>query len=117
MYRKLGISPIVMSAGELESGNAGEPAKLVRQRYREAADIIKKGNMCSLFINDLDAGAGRMGGGTQYTVNNQMVCAHVGSGCAGHGTSAAHNVIDASISSCNQPSSSVTGERYPDEHC
>uniref|UniRef100_A0A7S4LG34 Uncharacterized protein n=2 Tax=Eutreptiella gymnastica TaxID=73025 RepID=A0A7S4LG34_9EUGL len=73
VYRKLGISPIVMSAGELESGNAGEPAKLVRQRYREAADIIKKGNMCSLFINDLDAGAGRMGGGTQYTVNNQMV--------------------------------------------
>ena len=29
--------------------------------------------MSSLFINDLDAGAGRMGGGTQYTVNNQMV--------------------------------------------
>merc|ERR1711871_1430769 len=28
--------------------------------------------MCSLFINDLDAGAGRMGGITQYTVNNQM---------------------------------------------
>ncbi|PSE92895.1 ribulose 1,5-bisphosphate carboxylase, partial [Acinetobacter baumannii] len=62
-----------MSAGELESGNAGEPAKLIRQRYREAADIIKKGKMCCLFINDLDAGAGRMGGTTQYTVNNQMV--------------------------------------------
>ena len=29
-YKKLGINPIVMSAGELESGNAGEPAKLVR---------------------------------------------------------------------------------------
>merc|ERR1719163_1604068 len=72
-YKKLGISPIVMSAGELESGNAGEPAKLVRQRYREASDIIKKGKMASLFINDLDAGAGRMGGTTQYTVNNQMV--------------------------------------------
>lgn len=72
-YKKLGIAPIVMSAGELESGNAGEPAKLVRQRYREASDIIKKGRMCSLFINDLDAGAGRMGGSTQYTVNNQMV--------------------------------------------
>ncbi|MQM04487.1 hypothetical protein Taro_037286, partial [Colocasia esculenta] len=66
-------SPIMMSAGELESGNAGEPAKLIRQRYREAADIIKKGKMCCLFINDLDAGAGRMGGTTQYTVNNQMV--------------------------------------------
>jgi len=72
-YAKLGISPIVMSAGELESGNAGEPAKLIRQRYREASDIIKKGRMASLFINDLDAGAGRMGGTTQYTVNNQMV--------------------------------------------
>ena len=64
-YKKLGISPIVMSAGELESGNAGEPAKLVRQRYREASDIIRKGKMCSLFINDLDAGAGRMGDTTQ----------------------------------------------------
>lgn len=72
-FKKLGISPIVMSAGELESGNAGEPAKLIRQRYREASDIIKKGKMCALFINDLDAGAGRMGGSTQYTVNNQMV--------------------------------------------
>ena len=40
---------------------------------REASDVIKKGKMCSLFINDLDAGAGRMGAGTQYTVNNQMV--------------------------------------------
>jgi ATP-dependent 26S proteasome regulatory subunit len=68
------FSPIMMSAGELESGNAGEPAKLIRQRYREAADIIKKkGKMCCLFINDLDAGAGRLGGTTQYTVNNQMV--------------------------------------------
>lgn len=72
-FKKLGIAPIVMSAGELESGNAGEPAKLIRQRYREASDIIKKGRMCSLFINDLDAGAGRMGDATQYTVNNQMV--------------------------------------------
>lgn len=71
-FKKLGIAPVVMSAGELESGNAGEPAKLIRQRYREASDVIKKGKMCALFINDLDAGAGRMGETTQYTVNNQM---------------------------------------------
>ena len=44
-----------------------------KERYREAADIIKKGKMCCLFINDLDAGAWRLGGTTQYTVNNQMV--------------------------------------------
>ncbi|TKW02765.1 hypothetical protein SEVIR_8G261466v4 [Setaria viridis] len=73
VFAKMGINPVMMSAGELESGNAGEPAKLIRQRYREAADIISKGRMCVLFINDLDAGAGRMGGTTQYTVNNQMV--------------------------------------------
>ncbi|CAL5190015.1 unnamed protein product [Lathyrus oleraceus] len=73
VFAKMGINPIMMSAGELESGNAGEPAKLIRQRYREAADRIKKGKMCCLFINDLDAGAGRLGGTTQYTVNNQMV--------------------------------------------
>ncbi len=36
-FKKLDINPIVMSAGELESGNAGEPAKLVRQRYREVS--------------------------------------------------------------------------------
>ena len=38
---RLGVQPIIMSAGELESGNAGEPAKLIRQRYREASDIVK----------------------------------------------------------------------------
>ncbi|KAJ7947607.1 Ribulose bisphosphate carboxylase/oxygenase activase [Quillaja saponaria] len=72
-FAKMGINPIMMSAGELESGNAGEPAKLIRQRCRKAADIIKKGKMRCLFISDLDAGAGRLGGTAQYTVNNQMV--------------------------------------------
>ncbi len=32
---------------------------VVPQRYREASDIIKKGKLCSLFINDLDAGTAR----------------------------------------------------------
>eukprot|EP00741_Cyanophora_paradoxa_P015150 tig00020848_g14621.t1 len=73
VYKALGIEPILMSSGELEDASAGEPAKLIRQRYREAAEVIKKGKMCVLHINDLDAGAGRMGGTTQYTVNNQMV--------------------------------------------
>lgn len=73
VFKAMGIEPIVMSSGELEDASAGEPAKLIRQRYREAADQIKKGKMCCLLINDLDAGAGRMGHTTQYTVNNQMV--------------------------------------------
>ena len=45
----------------------------MRQRYHEASDIIKKGKVCVLFINDLDVGAGRMGGTTQYTLNNHVV--------------------------------------------
>mmetsp|Transcript_10398 Transcript_10398/g.16978 ORF Transcript_10398/g.16978 Transcript_10398/m.16978 type:complete len:451 (+) Transcript_10398:104-1456(+) len=73
VFKAMGIEPILMSSGELEDASAGEPAKLIRQRYREAADIIKKGKMCVLMINDLDAGAGRFGGNVQYTVNNQMV--------------------------------------------
>lgn len=40
---------------------------------RPAGDLIKKNVMSALFINDLDAGAGRFGSSTQYTVNNQMV--------------------------------------------
>jgi hypothetical protein len=72
-FKAMNVEAIIMSAGELEAGNAGEPAKLVRQRYREAGDFIRKNKMAALFINDLDAGAGRMGESTQYTVNNQMV--------------------------------------------
>lgn len=50
-YKKLGIGPVVMSAGELESGNAGEPAKLIRQRYRSAliADCLAGSAVCILF--------------------------------------------------------------------
>ena len=67
---KLEINPVIISAGELESPNAGDPANLLRTRYHEAAEIIEKGQLCALLINDLDAGLGRMGN-SQYTVNNQ----------------------------------------------
>mmetsp|Transcript_9687 Transcript_9687/g.16805 ORF Transcript_9687/g.16805 Transcript_9687/m.16805 type:complete len:461 (+) Transcript_9687:80-1462(+) len=74
VFKAMGIECVLMSSGELEDASAGEPAKLIRTRYREAADIIRrKGKMAVLMINDLDAGAGRMGATTQYTVNNQMV--------------------------------------------
>lgn len=63
----LGCTGIMMSAGELESEKAGEPAKLLRTRYLEAGSLVKKGQLACLVINDLDAG------NTQYTVNNQMV--------------------------------------------
>ncbi len=74
VFKLMGIEPVRMSAGELESPDAGDPVRLIRSRYREAADLIKvRGKMCVLLINDLDAGAGRMDKTTQYTVNTQLV--------------------------------------------
>ena len=53
---------------------AGDPARLVRLRYREAAELVRvRGRMAILMINDLDAGAGRFDRMTQYTVNTQLV--------------------------------------------
>lgn len=74
VFEKMGIEVVHISAGELESPDAGDPARLLRLRYREAAELIKvRGKMTALMINDLDAGAGRFDEGTQYTVNTQLV--------------------------------------------
>jgi len=73
-FKAMGIEPVIISAGELESKDAGAPAKLIRQRYLEASNVVKAGKMCVLMINDMDAGIGRFGVHTQYTVNQQMVC-------------------------------------------
>lgn len=74
VFERMGVLAIHMSAGELESPDAGDPARLIRLRYREAAELIRvRGKMCVLMINDLDAGAGRLDSTTQYTVNTQLV--------------------------------------------
>ncbi len=74
IFKKMGIEAVRMSAGEMESPDAGDPSRLIRLRYREAAEMIKvRGKMCVMLINDLDAGVGRVDGLTQYTVNNQLV--------------------------------------------
>jgi ribulose bisphosphate carboxylase small subunit len=74
VFDAMGIEPIRMSAGELESPDAGDPVRLIRTRYREAAELVRvRGKMCVLLINDLDAGAGRLDQTTQYTVNTQLV--------------------------------------------
>ncbi|KAG8379601.1 hypothetical protein BUALT_Bualt07G0105800 [Buddleja alternifolia] len=73
IFRALGLEPIIMSAGELESERAGEPGKLIRERYRTASQVVQnQGKMSCLMINDIDAGLGRFGN-TQMTVNNQIV--------------------------------------------
>jgi ribulose bisphosphate carboxylase small subunit len=74
VFEQMGINVVHMSAGELESPDAGDPARTIRMRYREAADLVKvRGKMAVLMINDIDAGAGRVDQYTQYTVNTQLV--------------------------------------------
>jgi ribulose bisphosphate carboxylase small subunit len=74
VFQRMGFEPVMISGGELESPDAGDPSRLIRLRYREAAEQIRvRGEMCAIFINDLDAGAGRFDSTTQYTVNTQMV--------------------------------------------
>ncbi|KAJ7545958.1 hypothetical protein O6H91_08G018000 [Diphasiastrum complanatum] len=73
IFKAMDIEPVIMSAGELESERAGEPGKLIRERYRTASQVVKnRGKMSCLMINDLDAGIGRFEN-TQMTVNNQIV--------------------------------------------
>ena len=72
--KKLGMMPIVTSAGELEDESAGEPGRLIRQRYRRAGEVVRvHGKMSCLIVNDIDAGLGWFKD-TQQTVNNQTVC-------------------------------------------
>lgn len=74
VFERMGVEVVHMSAGELESPDAGDPARLIRVRYREAAELVRvRGKMAALMINDLDAGAGRVDSFTQYTVNTQLV--------------------------------------------
>ncbi|XP_042491917.1 ribulose bisphosphate carboxylase/oxygenase activase, chloroplastic [Macadamia integrifolia] len=73
IFQAMGIEPVIMSAGELESERAGEPGKLIRERYRTASQVVNNQRKVScLMINDIDAGLGRFGN-TQMTVNNQIV--------------------------------------------
>jgi len=74
VYERMGVEVIHISAGELESPDAGDPARMLRLRYREAAELVKvRGKMAVIMINDIDAGAGRVDEYTQYTVNTQLV--------------------------------------------
>ena len=72
-FKKMGVQPVIMSAGELEDKWAGKPAKLIRERYRQASEQARvSGKMGCLMINDIDAGVGVFHN-TQRTVNMQMV--------------------------------------------
>lgn len=70
------IEPVVMSAGELESEWAGQPGRMIRERYRRSAEMARvRGRLPCLIINDLDAGVG-IQEGVQRTVRAPFGCKH-----------------------------------------
>jgi ATP-dependent 26S proteasome regulatory subunit len=59
VYEQMGVEVVHISGGELESPDAGDPARLIRLRYREAAELVRvRGVMAVLMINDIGCGGG-----------------------------------------------------------
>lgn len=72
--KTIGVDIFSVSAADLESDRAGEPAKLIQQRYIEASSSIAKGNPSVLLIDDVDTTLGEWEKNTG-TVNHQDILA------------------------------------------
>ena len=70
----VGVKVFSISAADLESDRAGEPAKLLKRKYLEASDCITDGNPSALLIDDVDTTLGEWKNYTG-TVNHQDVLA------------------------------------------
>ena len=68
-----GVQTLLVSGGELESGEAGEPSQIVRDKYLQAGTYRSNGIAAAVLLNDADAALGSWGEMTQYTVNTQNV--------------------------------------------
>ena len=69
----MGVTPVVMSAGELEAGVGGRARSVGATAVPQSrGDYQKQRHSSCLIVHDLDAGAGRFKK-TQATVNTQMV--------------------------------------------
>jgi len=75
VIEEIGTKTFLISGGQLESHEAGEPAYLIRNAYLNAGECIQKGEAKSavVIINDIDTGLGSWGEMVQYTVNRQTV--------------------------------------------
>ncbi len=69
------VTPFLISGGELETHEAGNAAKLIRDTYLRASRSIDTGESkaAAIIINDIDAAIGDWGDLVQYTVNRQTV--------------------------------------------
>lgn len=70
----IGVQSFSVSAADLESDRAGEPAKLLQQKYVEASSSISSGKPSILLIDDIDTTLGEWKNHTG-TVNHQDVLA------------------------------------------
>lgn len=72
---EMGVKTFLISGGQLESGTAGDPAKLIRETYANASKAVEKGECKAavVLINDVDTGLGDWGEKVQTTINTQTV--------------------------------------------
>lgn len=70
----LGVKVFSISAADLESKDAGEPAKLLQRRYLEASASLTNGQPASLVVDDIDTTVGEWENHTG-TVNHEGILA------------------------------------------
>jgi SpoVK/Ycf46/Vps4 family AAA+-type ATPase len=75
ILREMEAMVFLISGGQLEHKDAGEPARLIRQTYKNASEAIleKKTKISVILMNDFDTGVGDWGEYVQTTVNRQTV--------------------------------------------
>ena len=75
VMEQIGAKAFLISGGQLESHEAGEPAYLVRTAYLNAGMCIQtnEAKAAVVLINDVDTGLGNWGELVQYTINRQTV--------------------------------------------
>jgi hypothetical protein len=76
ILNELDIKSFLISGGQLENSQAGQPAELIRKTYYTAGNYVqqdKTQKAAVLVINDFDTGVGNWGDLVQYTVNRQTI--------------------------------------------
>src|ERR1043166_7707595 len=75
VLRQLGVKFFLLSGGQFENPDAGQPARLVRTTYLNAGRSMESGecDLAVVMINDIDTGLGNWGDMVQYTTNRQSV--------------------------------------------
>jgi ATP-dependent 26S proteasome regulatory subunit len=75
VLNEVGAKVFLISGGQLESGTAGEPARLIRETYINASRCVQKKEfeLAVILMNDVDTGLGNWGDNVQTTINTQTV--------------------------------------------